>query len=135
VDFPRPARNFRPARVLVVDDEPLIRWSLAETLGARGYDVVEAADGASALRMFALEASRADVVLLDVRLPDCDDLRLVSAIRLLSPKVPVIVMTAYGSEELVEAARRDGVFAVLIKPFEMADIAGLVDRALATRVH
>ena len=67
-------------RVLVVDDEPLIRWSVAETLAERGYQVVERGDAEGA-RAALREGSTFDVVLLDYRLPDSDDLSLLASIR------------------------------------------------------
>lgn len=117
----------------MVDDEPLIRWSVAETLGALGYDVGEAGDAASAMRACTPGSRAFDVVLLDLRLPDCDDLGALSAIRRLSPRTPVILMTAYGSPELVLEAHRLGIFAILDKPFEMDALQPLVERALAAR--
>jgi DNA-binding NtrC family response regulator len=117
--------------VLVVDDEPLVRWSVAETLGAHGYDVREAGDGASAIRAFTA-SDHADLVLLDLRLPDSDDLRVLAAMRRASPSTPIILMTAYGAPELLNEARRLGVLTIVTKPFEMADIESLVERALGT---
>lgn len=119
--------------VLVVDDEPLIRWSLAETLGAEGYRVSEAGDGASAIRAFTAEPGTTDVVLLDLRLPDSDDLRVLRTLHRLSPMTPVILMTAYGTPEVLDEARRIGAFTVIQKPFEMGDIGPIVDRAMAAR--
>src|SRR6185436_59550 len=68
-----------PLRVLVVDDEPLIRWSVAETLGERGFEVVETGD-ALATRVAVRADPSFDVVLLDYRLPDSDDLSLLASI-------------------------------------------------------
>jgi two-component system NtrC family response regulator len=120
-----------PGRVLVVDDEPLVRWSVSETLTDEGYEVTEAGDGASAIQALSA-AAHADVVLLDLRLPDCDDLRVLSAVRRLVPTIPVIVMTAFGSPESLREARRLGAFAVLDKPFEMDALVPLVEHALAS---
>ena len=119
------------SRVLVVDDESLVRWSLAETLGASGYAVTEARDGASAIRAFASPRGGTDVVLLDLRLPDSGDLRVLAAMRQLSPEVPVIVMTAFGTPDLLNEALRLGAFAVIDKPFDMSAISPLIERALA----
>ena len=68
-------------RVLVVDDEALIRWAVSETLTTAGHDVVQAADARSALRTLGDSGGAIDVVLLDLRLPDCSDLTLLSRIR------------------------------------------------------
>jgi DNA-binding NtrC family response regulator len=132
-NFP-PLTKKSPARVLVVDDEPLVRWSVSETLTDEGYEVAEAGDGASAIQALST-AAHADVVLLDLRLPDCDDLRVLSAVRRLVPGTPVIVMTAYGSPESLREARRLGAFAVLEKPFEMDALVPLVEHALDSQLR
>lgn len=120
-------------RVLVVDDEPLIRWSLAETLGARGHEVVEAGDGRSAVRLMSDAAASFDVVLLDFRLPDSNDLALLSRLRRLAPHAQVILMTAHGTPELVNGALDLGAFCVVNKPFEMSELAALVLQAHGSR--
>jgi len=127
------AKNFPPLRVLVVDDEALIRWSLVQTLGDSGYDVVEAVDGAMAERVLSEASPPFDVVLLDFRLPDSNDLRLLSRLRRLAPGTQVILMTAYGSPEVVQGALDLGVFRVVGKPLEMADVPPLVLQAHAAR--
>jgi DNA-binding NtrC family response regulator len=130
-DFPHAAEESTASRVLVVDDESLVRWSLAETLGASGYEVTEAKDGASAIQAFGSLRGGTDVVLLDLRLPDVDDLRILATMRQCSPEVPVIVMTAFGTPELLNEAMRLGAFAVIDKPFDMSAISPLIERALA----
>src|SRR5512138_3356662 len=103
-DNPRLHKNSPALRVLVVDDEPLIRWSVSETLSDCGHQVVESGDGQSA-RGAVRAASRAfDVIVLDLRLPDTKDLSLLSSLRKLAPKTPIILMTAYGSPEIAGAA-------------------------------
>jgi DNA-binding NtrC family response regulator len=125
-------RKKSATRVLVVDDEPLVRWAIGETLLARGYDVVEAEDAHGARVLIADAATEPNVVLLDLKLPDSDDLGLLAAVRRALPQVPVIVMTAFGTPELLEEARRLGVFTVLDKPFELEELDRLLDRALET---
>jgi CheY-like chemotaxis protein len=115
--------------VLVVDDEPLVRWSVAETLVDSGYAVTQAGDALQALE--SVKAAPADVVLLDVWLPDSTDLGLVSVMRRLSPESKIILMTAYGSKALNEEARSRGAFGVLDKPFDMSMLPTLVAEALA----
>src|SRR5690349_16204770 len=95
-DFSLNAKKSAAGRVLVVDDEALVRWSLAETLMDEGFEVIEAADGRSATLPFREGRHTADVVLLDLRLPDSSDLRVLSEILRLSPSTPVILMTAFG---------------------------------------
>ena len=131
-DFTPPLRNSQHPRVLVVDDESLVRWSLAETLGERGYDVVEAADAASAVSALLSSRSRIAVVLLDLYLPDADDLRVLKALRQMSPETPVILMTAYGTHELTAEAIRLGAFTVLDKPFELADVRPVIEQSLGS---
>jgi len=115
------------ARVLVVDDEALIRWSLAELLTEDGYTVSEASDAASALAQATEE--RFDAIVLDFRLPDCNDLHLLERIRQLQPNVPVVMMTAYGTPEMTSGALELGVFRVVAKPFDMHDMVNLVAQA------
>jgi CheY-like chemotaxis protein len=119
--------------VLVVDDEPLVRWSVAETLGDSGFHVTQACDAASAIQAMAAADGPPDIVLLDLCLPDSNDLRALSVIHRLFPALPIILMTVHGSPELFADARRRGAMAVLAKPFEVNDLAPLVERALAAR--
>jgi DNA-binding NtrC family response regulator len=122
--------------VLVVDDEPLIRWSVAETLADSGYAVTQATDAQAALRAIAAPGTRTDAVLLDLWLPDSQDLSVLSAIRAISPETPVILMTARGTDEVFEEARTRGAFMTLHKPFDMAALPPLVAAAVASaRVH
>jgi DNA-binding NtrC family response regulator len=121
--------------VLVVDDDSLTRWSLAETLGARGYDIAEAPDAASAISALLSPSMPIAVVLLDVHLPDAADLRVLKALRQISPDTPVILMTAHGSRELAAEALTLGACAVLDKPFELDDVGAAIERALDTRRH
>ena len=118
-----------PLRVLVVDDEALIRWSVTQTLADAGMQVEQAGTGAAALA--ALAAGRFDVVVLDLRLPDVDDLWLVSAVRREYPKSSIVLMTAFGTAEVMTTAQALGVRAVLNKPFELDEIANAVSAARA----
>jgi DNA-binding NtrC family response regulator len=115
----------RCLRVLVVDDEPLIRWSIAETLGAAGHQVIEAQDAVSTLRVLA-EAPTPDLILLDFRLPDSNDLGLLAEIRRIVPTTPVVMMTAFGTPDMNAGALKLGASGVLNKPFNMHDLEGLV---------
>ena len=125
-----PRRN-----VLVVDDEALIRWSLAESLTNAGYHVLQAPDRQSALKFFAQDQDGACVVLLDLRLPDSQDLGLLRHIRAVAPDCRVIVMTAHGTPELMEEALRGGAFRVVDKPFDLDLMIGLVGEAVDTVQH
>ena len=120
-------------RVLVVDDERLIRWSIAETLTNAGHTVIEAEDGAAAVQSLTNAAEPIDAVFLDYRLPDSDDLKLLATIRRLSPRSPVILMTAYGSPEVIRGAFELGVYHVISKPFELHDLQPLLIEAYSAR--
>lgn len=114
-----------PRHVLVVDDEPLIRWSVAETLSGLGYDVEEATDADSALRLVTTAAKKFDVVVLDLRLPDMEDLSLLGTLRQLLPAAMLILMTAFGSPEIRAEADSMGA-TVLTKPFELDELTKVV---------
>jgi CheY-like chemotaxis protein len=121
-----PAVKNNPLHVLVVDDEPLIRWSVTETLADLGLDVEQADSAESALRTLTTTRLPFDRILLDLRLPDMDDLSLLATIRQLLPDTPVVIMTAFGTPEIIAQAYRLGVRGVLNKPFELAELSRLV---------
>jgi DNA-binding NtrC family response regulator len=121
--------NSRALRVLVVEDELLIRWSIAETLAQAGHTVIEAEDGASAIRALKKGAGAIDAVVLDYRLPDSNDLTLLATVRRLSPDSAVVLMTAFGTAEVVNGALDLGVDHVLHKPFEMHDLQSVLEKA------
>jgi DNA-binding NtrC family response regulator len=127
-----PSDPGKPARrVLVVDDEPLARWSIGEVLGERGYRVTAAADAVSAFRALAATDGPPDLVLLDLRLPDSTDLAALSIMHRLFPKLPIVLMTAHGGPELFGEARRRGAAAVMSKPFEIDALGPMVEHVLA----
>ena len=115
-------------RVLIVDDEALIRWAIVETLTQAGDIVLEAADGAAALRTLTACGGEVDVVLLDLCLPDCRDLTLLAGIRYLTPAA-VVMMTAFACPEVVREAARLGVDRIIGKPFDLREVAVAVHQA------
>src|SRR5262245_13407843 len=127
------AEKIRALRVLVVDDEMLIRWSIGETLTRAGHRVVEAVDGAAAIRALNDASAPIDAVLLDYRLPDSSDLTLLATIRRLAPHSPVVLMTAYSTPDVIRGATELGAHAVLTKPFEMDDLTAILRQAWETR--
>ena len=129
-NFSRHPGKFARVRVLVVEDEPLIRWSCAETLGDAGFQVIEVDNGAAALFALTHPRAGAEVVLLDLMLPDFCDLSLLAVMRRLAPAVPIVVMTAFATPEIAERALRFGAFAVITKPFEVGELAPLLRRAV-----
>lgn len=116
-------------RVLIVDDEPLICWSLKETLTEQGFDVSVAGDGHTAMHELARAPHLPDVVLLDYLLPDSKGLSLCKTITERVRPGRVILMTAYGTPEVAQGALDLGAYEVLSKPFEVNHIAAIVRRA------
>jgi two-component system response regulator PilR (NtrC family) len=113
----------------VVDDEPLIRWAVSETLTSAGHDVVQAGDAQSALRALKDARGGIDVVLLDLRLPDSSDLTLLSRIRESAPACAVVMMSAYATAEVAAEARALGAYEVVAKPFDVDHCEPMLRRA------
>lgn len=131
--FPQASRNASAEaarrRALVVDDEPLIRWSISEALHDHGYSVVEAGTGRAAIQELTGSSDRFDAIVLDLRLPDSDDLSLLGRIQDLAPRTRIIMMSAHGSADIAQEARARGVYEFVNKPFEISAMATLVDEA------
>lgn len=125
----------RHLRILVVEDEALIRWSITETLGQEGHTVLEAGNAASAVKAMEDADEDIDVVLLDYRLPDSNDLGLLASVRRLQPRSAVVMMTAYGTPEVTEGALALGAYRVVGKPFDMRGLESLVVEAHEARAH
>jgi DNA-binding NtrC family response regulator len=121
-------------RVLVVDDESLIRWALNARLSSAGYHVNEAEDAASALAYFRQDNPSIDLVLLDLNLPDSDGVTLLKKIKSSCPACRVILMTAFATPEKLQDARDNGAHAVLAKPFDLDDMLQAVEGSLANSV-
>jgi DNA-binding NtrC family response regulator len=117
------------ATILVVDDEALIRWSLAERLQSEGYDVVEAETGQAAL---AKLPEGIDLVLLDYRLPDTDGVSVLRKIKEFNQDILVILLTAYASVDTAVEAMKQGAYHFANKPFNLDEVMATVDRALET---
>lgn len=115
-------------RVLVVDDEALIRWTLRERLNALGFEVMEAADASQALDQISHDGICA--ALLDLRLPDLSGLEVLKAFRVHHPDCPVWIMTAYGSAAEEQIATDLGACGFVHKPFDADDLAHEVQQAL-----
>lgn len=118
-------------RILIVEDELLIRWSASETLADAGHLVTQAADAREAIGELTARSDAFDIVLLDLQLPDCEDYSLLRAIRRLAPRAVIVVMTAYGTVELAAEGLSLGASAMLDKPFDM----GTLERTLQEAHH
>lgn len=118
------------ARLLIVDDEALIRWSLGEHLTNAGYEVVEAADGASALDILGAGAP-VNLVVLDLKLPDTDGLSLLRRIRDTWPVCKVVMMSAFATAQDLHDARQSGVAEIIPKPFDVQYLLQAVEHELA----
>jgi AmiR/NasT family two-component response regulator len=120
----------RPSlRVLVAEDEGLIRMDLVEMLEEDGYTVVgQAGDGASAVRLAA--ELRPDLVILDVKMPVLDGLS--AAEQVVEARIaPVVILTAFSQRDLIERAREAGVMAYLVKPFQRKDLLPAIEMAVS----
>lgn len=126
------ARKTALPSVLVVDDEPLIRWSLSEGLTDSGYRVRLAGNASEArAALSALEPPL--VVVLDLRLPDSVGLGLLREIRARFPETPVVMMSAHGTSEDVQEARTLGACRFVEKPFDVTDMVRWVGEAWESR--
>jgi len=117
------------ATLLIVDDEPLVRWSLRERFVRDSYTVLEAASAAEALEQ---ATGNVDLVLLDYRLPDGDGLSVLRRIKETTPDTLVILMTAFSTVENAVEAIKHGAYHYLNKPFNLDDVAATVEKALET---
>jgi len=115
--------------VLLVDDEPGVLFTLSELLTERGHRVIEARSGDDALR----KLDEADTVLTDLSMPGMDGLALMTHIVQRDATLPVILLTAHGSERVAVAAMKQGAYDYLKKPFDIDEVAVVIERALEAR--
>jgi len=116
-------------RVLIAEDEALIRLDLREMLIEEGYDVVgEAGDGETAVHL--AEELKPDLVILDIKMPIMDG--LAAAERIAGGRIaPVVILTAFSQRDLVERARAAGAMAYLVKPFQKSDLVPAIEIAIS----
>jgi len=118
-------------RILVAEDEALIRMDLVEMLVEAGYEVVaEAADGAQAIELAQLH--KPDLAILDVKMPVLDG---ISAAEKIIAIAPVLMLTAFSQRELVERARDAGVMAYVVKPFSIGDLVPAIEIAISRHLQ
>lgn len=116
-----------PMRVLVVDDESNLLLTLTANLELEGFDVVGADSAAAALDL--VRAQHFDLVLTDIRMPGMSGVELFLRVKEIRPDMPVVLMTAFALEGMVEEAIRSGAFAVLSKPFDVEHVIATLTRA------
>lgn len=114
--------------ILIIDDEPHLPHQLARYLRKHGYEVSTAADGESGLQ--ELQKNTIDLILLDLRLPGCSGLEVLTRIRKIDPELPVIILTAYGDVQTAVSAMKLGAFDYLLKGFDLDELLLVVRRAL-----
>lgn len=116
-------------RVLIAEDEGLIRLDLAEMLTEEGYEVVaEAADGEAAVKL--AEEKRPDLVICDIQMPIMDGLQ--AAEKIVSARIaPVVILTAFSQRDLIARAQSAGAMAYLVKPFQKSDLVPAIELSLA----
>jgi PAS domain S-box-containing protein len=132
----RPGPTTRPCRVLLVDDEAIVRNQLRRSLELRGYSVVEAADGLAALAVL-LPASPVgddvDVVILDMTMPDLDGAEVLRRLRAAGSRVPVVVSSGYLDVAVERRLPRGAFQGFLAKPYGATELVSAIERARATR--
>ncbi|RCK78449.1 MAG: Response regulator of zinc sigma-54-dependent two-component system [Candidatus Ozemobacter sibiricus] len=119
------------AKILVVDDEPSVRWAFEKTLKKAGYEVALAETGTKGLALF--ESFQPDLTLLDIRMPEMDGLQVLERVRGMRSDAQVIVMTAYSDMDTTVAAMKLGAYDFLTKPFNIDECLLLIARGLAAR--
>ena len=117
-------------RVVIAEDEAIIRLDLKEILQDEGYEVVgETGRGDEAVEL--VRAHQPDLAILDVKMPGSDGLAAARAIRALGQKVAVLILTAFSQRNLIDEARDAGVAAYLVKPFQRGELVPAIDQAMA----
>uniref|UniRef100_A0A7C3SS12 Transcriptional regulatory protein PdtaR n=1 Tax=Dictyoglomus turgidum TaxID=513050 RepID=A0A7C3SS12_9BACT len=119
----------KPIRVLIAEDEPIVRMDIKEILEGQGYEVVgEASDGQVAVEL--ARKLKPDVIIMDIRMPNLDG---IEAAKILTQEeiAPIIFLTAYSDKELVEKAKEVGVISYIVKPFKESDLFPAIEIAIA----
>ena len=115
-------------RVLVAEDESIIRMDIVETLREAGFDVVaEAGDGEQAVAL--ANEHKPDIIVMDIKMPNMDGIEAAEKIQAL--KIPVVLLTAFSQKELVERATEAGAMAYVVKPFSPSDLLPAIEIALS----
>jgi DNA-binding NtrC family response regulator len=131
-----PGPDGRTKRVLLAEDDVAMRALLAQVLRRAGLEVVEARNGSDTLDLLAQALASAssrsfDLIVSDVRMPGYDGLNVLASLRQTSSRIPLILITAFGTAAAHATAERLGAFAMLDKPFQLDDLLDLVRAALS----
>ena len=127
--IPQPAEPRRPLRMLVLEDDPLLKWAISETLKTGGHVTLDACDLPAAERAVQSAPGSIDLVLFDDHIPGGASLSSIARFRRLAPGSPLVMMTDHGPREAVAAALALGVYDVIIKPFEMGSLEAILLKA------
>lgn len=111
--------------VLVVDDQPGVRYLLEVIFSEEGHNVRLAKNGLEAVEM--VKASKPDLVMMDVRMPQMSGIEALGRIKLISSKTEVVLMTAYIADETVQMALKKGALGCMIKPFDVDELRAFID--------
>ena len=111
--------------ILVVDDQPGVRYLLDIVVKELGHDVYTAQNGLEAVEL--ARSKRFDIIFMDVRMPLMGGLEALTRIKAISPKTDVVIMTAYGSDDTIEGANKNGALCCIAKPFDVEDIKNFLD--------
>jgi len=117
------------AKVLVVDDDTNLRFSFRRLLDTRKYEIIEAGSGEEALEL--LPRVKPDLIFLDLKMPGMGGMKTLAEIQKITRKIPVIIMTAYGTTDTAISAVKQGAFDFILKPFDVERVKDLTDSALA----
>lgn len=117
------------ARILVVEDEPILRQNIADRLRAEGHEVIDAGSGEAGVELATLLAP--DLILTDLRLPGLDGMSLLKEVKRISPRIMVVMITAHGTERSAVEALREGAYDYLHKPIDLKELVLLVERAVS----
>ena len=117
-------------RILIVDDDPSMRFALSESLEACGYEVESADNGSEALQKF--QARSFGIVVTDMRMPRLGGMDVLKGVKKISPQTPVILITAYGTVSTAVEAMKEGAAEFIMKPFSLDDLQAVVKKVLAS---
>ncbi|MGB9629645.1 MAG: sigma-54-dependent transcriptional regulator, partial [Thermodesulfobacteriota bacterium] len=115
-------------KILLIDDEPLMRMTIQDALESEGYQVGVAETGQKGLALFSKNSF--DILITDLKLPDLDGLQILKEVKMTNPETQVILITAYGSIDSAVTAMKEGASDYLTKPFSMDELLLIIQRLL-----